>query len=81
MKVNIVIDCTPEEARTFLGLPDVQPMQAAVMAQLEKQMLDSITALSPDALLKSWLGMGTTGGDQMRDAFMGLMKSGFPGSR
>ena len=22
MKVNIEIDCTPEEARTFLGLPD-----------------------------------------------------------
>lgn len=23
MKVNIEIDCTPEEARTFMGLPDV----------------------------------------------------------
>ncbi|MXO91413.1 DUF6489 family protein [Pontixanthobacter aquaemixtae] len=23
MKVNIEIDCSPEEARTFLGLPDV----------------------------------------------------------
>jgi Family of unknown function (DUF6489) len=23
MKVNVEIDCTPEEARTFLGLPDV----------------------------------------------------------
>ena len=25
MKVNIEIDCTPEEARSFLGLPDVAP--------------------------------------------------------
>lgn len=23
MKVNVEVDCTPEEARTFLGLPDV----------------------------------------------------------
>lgn len=23
MKVHVEIDCTPEEARTFLGLPDV----------------------------------------------------------
>ena len=23
MKVNVEIECTPEEARTFLGLPDV----------------------------------------------------------
>ncbi len=30
MKVTIEIDCTPIEARQFMGLPDVQPMQAAV---------------------------------------------------
>ena len=23
MKINVEIDCTPEEARSFLGLPDV----------------------------------------------------------
>ena len=23
MKIHVEIDCTPEEARTFLGLPDV----------------------------------------------------------
>ena len=23
MKVHVEIDCTPEEARTFMGLPDV----------------------------------------------------------
>ena len=23
MKINVEVDCTPEEARTFLGLPDV----------------------------------------------------------
>ena len=27
MKVNIEVDCTPDEARRFLGLPDVAPMQ------------------------------------------------------
>ena len=26
MKVQIEIDCTPEEARTFMGLPDVEAM-------------------------------------------------------
>ena len=38
MKVTIEIDCTPIEARQFLGLPNVEPMQAAVMQQLEKRM-------------------------------------------
>ena len=26
MKINVEIDCTPQEARQFFGLPDVQPM-------------------------------------------------------
>ena len=39
MKVNIEIDCTPLEARQFFGLPDVSPMQIAVMDKLQQQML------------------------------------------
>ena len=31
MKVTVEVDCTPEEARRFLGLPDVVPMQQAAM--------------------------------------------------
>ena len=38
MKVNIEIECTPLEARQFFGLPNVEPMQAAVMQQLEQRM-------------------------------------------
>ena len=39
MKVNIEIDCTPLEARQFFGLPDMQPMQTAVMDKLQQQMI------------------------------------------
>jgi hypothetical protein len=39
MKVTVNIDCTPGEARTFLGLPDLQKMQTAVTAEMEKRML------------------------------------------
>ena len=42
MKVNIEIDCTPLEARQFFGLPDVQPMQTAVMEKLQQQMMTNI---------------------------------------
>lgn len=80
MKVNIEIDCTPEEARRFMGLPDVQPMQVAVMAKMEKQMLEGIDALAPEAVLKTWMGMVPVGAEQMREAFMGMLKVGFPSS-
>ena len=54
MKVNIEIDCTPDEARTFLGLPYVKPLQDAVMASIERHMLDAAAAMSPDAVMKTW---------------------------
>ena len=54
MKIRIEVDCTPEEARTFFGLPDVQPMQERVMARIEKHMMDAAAASSPEAILKMW---------------------------
>ena len=55
MKVNVEIDCTPLEARQFFGFPDVQPMQTAVMEKLQRQMMDNIQKVSPEALMQSWL--------------------------
>ena len=54
MKIKIEVDCTPEEARNFFGLPNVKPMQEAVMARIEKQVLDAATSMSPEAILKLW---------------------------
>jgi hypothetical protein len=54
MKINVEIDCTPLEARQFFGLPDVQPMQTAVMDNLQKQMMANIEKVSPEALMQSW---------------------------
>jgi len=42
MKVKVEIDCTPLEARQFIGLPDVVPMQTAVMDKLQQQMMSII---------------------------------------
>jgi Family of unknown function (DUF6489) len=54
MKVNVEIDCTPLEARQSIGLPDVQPMQTAVMDELQKQLMANIEKVSPEALMQSW---------------------------
>ena len=54
MKVNIAIDCTPLEARQFFGLPDVTPMQTAVMDKLQQQMTANIEKISPESMMQSW---------------------------
>jgi hypothetical protein len=38
MKVNVEIDCTPEEARRFLGLPDVSKPNEAYADAMAKAM-------------------------------------------
>lgn len=38
MKVNVEIDCTPEEARRFLGLPDVSKANEAYVEATLKAM-------------------------------------------
>lgn len=38
MKVNVSVDCTPEEARRFLGLPDVTKANEAYVDALTNAM-------------------------------------------
>ncbi len=38
MKVNIEIDCSPEEARRFMGLPDVERANAIYVDSIAKAM-------------------------------------------
>lgn len=38
MKVNIEIDCTPEEARRFMGLPDVEKANDVYVDTITKAM-------------------------------------------
>ena len=57
MKCTLEVECTPLEARQFFGLPDVQPLQATVMAEVEKKMLAEMERFSPEGVLKNWLSM------------------------
>lgn len=66
MKVNIEIDCTPQEARTFLGLPDVEPLNQALVAEMQARMSENIARLQPEELMKSWTAFGLQAQEQFR---------------
>jgi len=73
MKVNFDIECTPEEARKFLGLPDVAQMQERMMKELEERMAENLRALDPETLVKTWMPMGVQGWGEMQKMFWGQM--------
>jgi hypothetical protein len=69
MKIHIDIDCTPEEARTFMGLPDVAPMQEAVMKEMQDRMMGAMRSMDPETLMKTWLPAGIANLEQMQKMF------------
>jgi hypothetical protein len=79
MKVNIEIDCTPLEARQFFGLPDVGPMQVAVMDKLQQQMTSNIDKMNPEALLHSWFSFDPKLAERFQDMFISM--TGLGGTR
>jgi Family of unknown function (DUF6489) len=69
MKITIDIDCTPQEARTFFGLPHVEPMQEALVAQMQERLTQYLDAMEPDALMSAWLPGGIKGLTALQEQF------------
>lgn len=59
MKINVDLDCTPQELRTFVGLPDVVPMQNAIMDEMQTRMLAEMENYSPATLMSEWFAPAT----------------------
>lgn len=61
MKVSLDVDCTPAEARAFLGLPDVTPIHDKYV----KTVLDSIDGVTNieqiETMMKGFAPMGDAG--------------------
>ena len=66
MKISINIDCTPAEARQYMGLPDVAPMQEAMLKEMQERMMANITSLQPAEMMKSFLPIGIESWSELR---------------
>ncbi|MEZ5972354.1 MAG: DUF6489 family protein [Hyphomonadaceae bacterium] len=72
MKFTVNVECSPEEARRFMGLPDVTPINEALVAEMSKRMEKNLALMSGESMMSSWMSVGT----QAQDAFVKLMTSG-----
>lgn len=80
MKVTVNVECTPEEARAFMGLPDVQPMQEALMRELHERLSSNIKGLTPEAMFNTWLPAGMQGAEQLQKMFWGQVQNTLAGA-
>ncbi len=67
MKVTVEIECTPVEARAFMGLPDVTPLNEHMVAEMQSRLTNNMSMLAPDELLKNWMAFGTNAQEQFRN--------------
>ncbi len=84
MKVKIEIDCTPEEARAFFGMPDLSAAHDAMAKGMEARIAEAVGAIDAETLLKTWLPGGLKGFEAMQKAFwegFGDPGGGAPGGR
>ena len=66
MKVTVNVECEPAEARAFLGLPNVEPLNDHLVAEMQKRMDANMSAMKPEELMKSWTSFGMQAQDQFR---------------
>lgn len=69
MKVRLEVDCTPQEARAFLGLPDVTALNDHLVKEMKERLDANLAMAAPEELMKSWMAFG----GQASEQFMKLM--------
>ena len=73
MKISFDIDCTAEEARRFFGLPEVQPLQEALLKEVQERIAANIKAMDAKTLIETWLPATLKGFEQLQQMFMAQM--------
>lgn len=74
MRFTINIDCTPQEARSFFGMPDVEPLNNMVVAEMTRRAKDQMDTLAdPERLVAQWMEMSGKGMDALQGMFGAAM--------
>lgn len=66
MKFTVDVDCTPEEARRFLGLPDLTSVHEAYLEKMKAFVTDGATPEMFGDVMKAWGPMNEAGMNMWR---------------
>ncbi len=81
MKIKIDIDCTPLEARAFLGLPDFTPVQDMMVARLGEMAEQSLDPAQAQALMQNWMTAGLANFETLQRQFWQAASQGESGGK
>lgn len=78
MKLHVEIDATPEELRSFLGLPDVAALNAELIAKFRENMAQGVAGYDPASLLKATMPDAFQAMTQLQKTFWQSLAAGVP---
>jgi hypothetical protein len=67
MKFNIEVDCTPEEVRRLVGLPDLSEVHTVYLERVKAVAEKGITPDLVEGMVRNWVPMGGAGVDMVKD--------------
>ncbi len=76
MKVTVDVDCTPEEARRFMGLPDLSAVHDAYTDKMKRVIDEGITPDVLEGMMRNWMPMGEAGMNVWRNMFDQIGRTG-----
>jgi Family of unknown function (DUF6489) len=72
MKFNIEVDCTPEEVRRLVGLPDLSDVHDVYLDRMKETMAKGFTPDMVENMVRTWMPGGGAGMDFVKDLIGGL---------
>ncbi len=76
MKISVDVDCTPEEARRFMGLPDMSGVHEVYIDKMKKMIEEGVTADTMETMMRNWMPMGEAGMNLWRSMFDQISRAG-----
>ena len=61
MKITVDVDCTPEEARRFMGLPDLSGVHDLYLDKVKRAIDEGIGPDTIETMVRAWAPMGEAG--------------------
>lgn len=80
MKINVDIECSPEEARRFFGLPDLEPVHQVYVERMTRFAEEGLTPADFERAMQGWMGSMGSLADLQSALFSAMTGGGKPGN-
>lgn len=81
MKIQVNVECSPQEARAFLGLPDLGPIHDLYLQKMQQFVDEGLAPADLEKILRSWMPLMEGGYETWSRAMMSAMTGGMMGEK